>query len=121
MTDKKDTQSKIQQLQLLQQNLTNLNLQKQQFNTQTVEIDSAILELEKTDTAYKIVGNIMVASKKEDLKKELLEKKPEAIIKKAVTGMLPKNRLGRKLGKKLFVYTGDQHPHAAQKPEAVEI
>ncbi len=53
--------------------------------------------------------------------KELLEKKPEAIIKKAVTGMLPKNRLGRKLGKKLFVYTGDQHPHAAQKPEAVEI
>ncbi len=53
--------------------------------------------------------------------KELLEKNPEAIIKKAVTGMLPKNRLGRKLGKKLFVYTGDQHPHAAQTPEAVEI
>jgi len=53
--------------------------------------------------------------------KELLEKKPEAIIKKAVRGMLPKNRLGRKLGKKLFIYTGDQHPHAAQKPEAVEI
>ncbi len=53
--------------------------------------------------------------------KELLEKKPEAIIQKAVTGMLPKNRLGRKLGKKLFVYAGDQHPHAAQKPEAVEI
>ncbi|CCK79524.1 50S ribosomal protein L13 [Desulfobacula toluolica] len=53
--------------------------------------------------------------------KELLEKKPEELIKKAVKGMLPKNRLGRKLGKKLFVYTGDQHPHAAQKPEVVEI
>lgn len=53
--------------------------------------------------------------------KELLEKKPEELIIKAVRGMLPKNKLGRKLGKKLFVYTGDQHPHAAQKPEAVEI
>lgn len=53
--------------------------------------------------------------------KELLEKKPEEVIKKAVRGMLPKNRLGRKLCKKLFVYSGDQHPHAAQKPEVVEI
>ena len=58
---------------------------------------------------------------KSETAKELLEKKPEAIIKNAVRGMLPKNRLGRKLGKKLFVYTGDQHPHAAQKPEAIEI
>ena len=53
--------------------------------------------------------------------KELLAKKPEEVIKKAVRGMLPKNRLGRKLGRKLFVYAGDQHPHAAQKPDAVEI
>jgi large subunit ribosomal protein L13 len=53
--------------------------------------------------------------------KELLQKKPEEVIKKAIRGMLPKNRLGRKLGKKLFVYAGDQHPHAAQKPDAIEI
>lgn len=52
---------------------------------------------------------------------QLLEKKPEQVIKKAVQGMLPKNRLGRKLNKKLFVYAGDQHPHAAQKPEPVKI
>jgi len=58
---------------------------------------------------------------KSETAKELLEKKPEEILKRAVRGMLPKNRLGRKLGKKLFVYTGDQHPHAAQKPEVVEI
>ena len=58
---------------------------------------------------------------KSDTAKELLEKKPEEVIKKAVKGMLPKNRLGRKLYKKLFVYAGDQHPHAAQKPEAVDI
>lgn len=53
--------------------------------------------------------------------KELLEKKPTEVIKKAVRGMLPKNRLGRKLGRKLFVYAGDQHPHAAQKPDVVEF
>ena len=53
--------------------------------------------------------------------KEMLTKKPENLLKNAVKGMLPKNRLGRKLNKKLFVYTGDQHPHAAQKPVAVEI
>ncbi|WP_320191871.1 50S ribosomal protein L13 [uncultured Desulfobacter sp.] len=53
--------------------------------------------------------------------KEMLEKKPEDILRKAVRGMLPKNRLGRKLGKKLFVYAGDQHPHAAQKPQVVEF
>lgn len=53
--------------------------------------------------------------------RELMEEKPEELIKKAVKGMLPKNRLGRQLGKKLFVYTGDQHPHAAQKPEVIEI
>ena len=53
--------------------------------------------------------------------KEMLGKKPEDVLRKAVRGMLPKNRLGRKLGKKLFVYAGDQHPHAAQKPQVVEF
>ena len=62
-----------------------------------------------------------IGSIKSDTAKELLEKKPNEVVKKAIIGMLPKNRLGRKLGKKLFVYAGDQHPHAAQKPEPVEI
>ena len=53
--------------------------------------------------------------------KELREKRPEELVKKAVKGMLPKNRLGRQLNTKLFVYAGDQHPHAAQQPEVVEI
>lgn len=48
--------------------------------------------------------------------KKLLEKKPEDIIRFAVRGMLPKNRLGRKIFKKLKVYTGSEHPHAAQQP-----
>ena len=48
---------------------------------------------------------------------EMLEKKPIAIMENAVRGMLPKNRLGRQMFKKLFVYVGPDHPHAAQKPE----
>ncbi len=50
--------------------------------------------------------------------RELLAKKPERIIEHAVRGMLPKNRLGRQMFKKLFVYAGEEHPHQAQKPEA---
>jgi large subunit ribosomal protein L13 len=48
---------------------------------------------------------------------EMLAKKPIAIVESAVRGMLPKNRLGRQMFKKLFVYAGPNHPHAAQKPE----
>lgn len=53
--------------------------------------------------------------------KKLMEKRPEDLIRFAVKGMLPKNRLGRKLFKKLKVYSGDQHPHEAQQPEILEI
>ncbi|MGD9731241.1 MAG: 50S ribosomal protein L13 [Desulfamplus sp.] len=53
--------------------------------------------------------------------RELLKKKPEELLKKAVKGMLPKNPLGRKLNTKLRVYAGNDHPHAAQNPTAVVI
>lgn len=52
---------------------------------------------------------------------KMLEKYPERVIEKAVKGMLPRNRLGRRLNKKLYVYAGKDHPHAAQKPEKIEI
>ena len=52
---------------------------------------------------------------------EMLEKHPERVIEKAVRGMLPKNALGRNMLRKLKVYTDGDHPHAAQKPEALEI
>ncbi|KUJ94992.1 MAG: large subunit ribosomal protein [Desulfonauticus sp.] len=52
---------------------------------------------------------------------EMLANKPEDVILKAVKGMLPKNRLGRKLLKKLKVYRGAEHPHTAQQPQALEI
>lgn len=52
---------------------------------------------------------------------EVMNKKPEFVIESAVKGMLPKNRLGRKLIKKLKVYVGDAHPHTAQKPETLNL
>ena len=54
---------------------------------------------------------------KETSFQEMMAKKPEFVINSAVKGMLPKNRLGRKLIKKLKVYKGENHPHQAQQPE----
>ena len=51
--------------------------------------------------------------------KDLLKRRPEVVIERAVKGMLPKNRLGRKMYKKLFVYAGAEHPHSAQKPQSL--
>jgi ribosomal protein L13 len=51
----------------------------------------------------------------------LQAKKPEAIIEKAVKGMLPKNRLGSELFRNLHVYAGNEHPHEAQKPGPVNF
>ena len=53
--------------------------------------------------------------------KEMLDKKPTDVITLAVKGMLPKGPLGRTMIEKLHVYAGAEHPHAAQKPEALEI
>jgi large subunit ribosomal protein L13 len=53
--------------------------------------------------------------------KDQMEKDPTKIIEKAVHGMLPKNRLGRKLEKNLFVYVGEEHPHEAQKPKKINL
>jgi len=53
---------------------------------------------------------------KETPARHLLQRKPEALLKQAVRGMLPKNSLGRHLLKKLKVYAGGQHPHQAQQP-----
>lgn len=53
--------------------------------------------------------------------KELIQKKPYALVEKAVKGMLPKNRIGADLYRNLFVYAGTDHPHAAQKPEKIEL
>ena len=52
---------------------------------------------------------------------EMLERRPEEVIRTAVKGMLPRTRLGRAQLRKLKVYAGPDHPHAAQKPEPMEV
>jgi large subunit ribosomal protein L13 len=51
----------------------------------------------------------------------LRERRPQAIIERAVRGMLPKNRLGRQMARKLRVYAGPDHPHGAQGPKALDL
>ena len=58
---------------------------------------------------------------KAETAESLLKRRPEAVIEKAIKGMLPKNRLGRQMYKKLFVYAGTEHPHGAQQPKDLKF
>ena len=60
-----------------------------------------------------------VGGMKETTLREKMDKKPEEVVELAVKGMLPKGPLGREMYKKLFVYAGSEHKHAAQKPEVL--
>lgn len=62
-----------------------------------------------------------VGGMKEATLREMMQKKPEFVITHAVNGMLPKGPLGRQMLKKLHVYAGPEHNHAAQKPETLDI
>ena len=53
--------------------------------------------------------------------RELMEKRPESLIREAILGMLPKTRMGSRLSGRLRVYAGSQHPHQAQKPETITL
>ena len=57
---------------------------------------------------------------KQETAKNLQARRPEVLIERGVKGMLPKNRLGRKMYKKLFVYAGAEHPHGAQQPKELK-
>jgi prefoldin beta subunit len=70
-----EAQESISKLQLIEQNMQALLMQKQQFQAQLFEAESALKELEKTDEAYKIVGNVMIKSDKTALKAELSSRK----------------------------------------------
>jgi large subunit ribosomal protein L13 len=73
-----------------------------------------------TDKAYFRHSNYPGGLKEERLG-ALLERKPELVIERAVKGMLPQNRIGRAMIKKLKVYPGSEHPHQAQQPASVEL
>jgi large subunit ribosomal protein L13 len=59
--------------------------------------------------------------KKEEVAEDLLKRRPEVVMERAVKGMLPKNRLGRKMIKKFFVYAGGTHQHSAQQPKELKF
>lgn len=80
-TNEEKTRHDISMLQNLEQSMQQITLQKQQFQTQLIEIDSALNELKDKEEAYKIVGNIMVLSKKVDLQKDLEDKKEKVEIR----------------------------------------
>jgi large subunit ribosomal protein L13 len=82
-----------------------------------VNADKVTLSGRKWDLKTYFRHSGYIGGLKEITAKKLLEKKPEDLLRFAVRGMLPKNRLGRKLIKKLKVYAGSEHPHEAQKPD----
>ena len=65
--------------------------------------------------------SLYIGGLKEISLRDQLQKYPERVIESAVRGMLPKNALGRKMFKKLKVYAGTEHPHAAQQPQPLEL
>ena len=73
-----------------------------------------------TDKEYYLHSGHPCGLKKQTLA-EAMAKHPERVIEHAVKGMLPKNTLGRAMGKKLKVYVGPDHPHAAQQPRKIEL
>jgi len=81
-------------------------------NAEKINVTGKKLEQKKYYSHSGYPGGLKVKSLK-----EVLEKKPEEVIRKAVWGMIPKGKLGRAVYKKLKVYRGPDHPHEAQKPQ----
>jgi large subunit ribosomal protein L13 len=86
-----------------------------------INADKIMLTGKKWDQKIYYRHSGYIGGLKETTARELRDKRPEDLVRFAVKGMLPKNKLGRKQLKKLKVYAGTQHPHEAQNPEALEI
>ena len=86
------------------------------INAAKIEVTGNKLEQKKYYSHSGYPGGI-----KEKSLQELMDKKPEDVIRKAVKGMIPKTKLGRAVFKKLKVYSGPDHPHTAQSPQEYEF
>ena len=86
------------------------------INAKEVLLTGNKLEDKKYYNHSRYVGGL-----RERTAKEMRENYPEEMIERAVKGMLPKGRLGRQMIKKLHVYAGSEHQHAAQKPKTIEL
>jgi large subunit ribosomal protein L13 len=86
-----------------------------------INADKLVFTGNKMDEKLCINYSDYPSGKKEEAAKDLLRRKPEAVLERAVKGMLPKNRLGRKMCNKLIVYAGNEHPHSAQQPKELKF
>ncbi len=86
-----------------------------------VNADKIVLTGNKLDNKMYRHHTGWVGHLKEESYRHLMDRKPEFALYNAIKGMLPKNALGREMIKKLRIYTGSEHPHTAQAPEALEI
>ncbi len=86
-----------------------------------INADKVVLTGRKLDQKNYYRHSGYIGGLKSTTARELRDKKPEDMVRFAVKGMLPKNRLGRKQFKKLKVYAGSEHPHQAQNPAVLEI
>ena len=90
-------------------------------NVIIINADKAILTGRKLDQKIYYHHSGYTGGMSETKYRDLMNDKPEFAVRHAITGMLPKGPLGRQMAKKLFVYAGENHPHAAQKPETLEL
>lgn len=86
-----------------------------------INADKVVLTGDKLNQKIHAYHTGYPGGRKEVVYAEMMAKRPEKVIELAVKGMLPKSRLGRQMIKKLKVYAGAEHPHAAQTPEVYEF
>lgn len=86
-----------------------------------VNAEKVVLTGKKLEQKYYRTYSGYIGGLKETKYKDMIKNKPELVVTHAVKGMLPKNKLGRAMLKKLRVYRGADHNHEAQKPEALEL
>ena len=84
-------------------------------------VEKVVLTGNKEDKKIYYNHSMYQGGLRERTAKEMRERYPEEMMERAVKGMLPHNRLGRQMYKKLFVYAGENHKHEAQKPEVLEV
>ncbi len=86
-----------------------------------INADKVVLTGKKMEKKIYYRHSGYIGGLKEISAEKLLQKQPEALIRHAVKGMLPKNRLGKRLFNKLKVYSGNTHPHSSQEPEPMVV
>lgn len=90
-------------------------------NVIVINAEKVVLTGTKTDDKVYVRHTGFPGGQRFTTPRKLLQSAPEQIIKNAIYGMLPKNKLGRKLNTNVYVYAGSEHPHAAQQPKTVKL